>query len=250
MAINRNGLVLWEGESLIDGAPIVAIVTGLTTKSGNGKTGAMLQTWILRQDMAPYMAQMLGHDVSICGGCGHRPARLSVTDAGRCYVKTLNAPGAVFRAYVNGSYKRADASTLSAIGKGRAVRLGSYGDPAAVPLAVWESLIAESESHTGYTHQWRAERVRPYARFLMASADIPSDVTRAARYGFRSFLVTPNRAMLKRMSDGARAMWASVDAVNAVTCPASKEAGHLTTCADCRMCDGAGDHPSVRIIKH
>lgn len=48
-----NGFVLYEGPSVLDGAPIVAIAT-MSTK--NAKTGAMVQTWILRANMAPLAA--------------------------------------------------------------------------------------------------------------------------------------------------------------------------------------------------
>lgn len=38
---------------------------------------------------------------------------------------------------------------------GLPVRLGTYGDPAAVPTVVWQTVLAQSAMHTGYTHQWR-----------------------------------------------------------------------------------------------
>jgi hypothetical protein len=45
-AFNPNGVILWEGASAIDGAPIVVIATGLKRGSRNGKTGAQVQTFI------------------------------------------------------------------------------------------------------------------------------------------------------------------------------------------------------------
>ena len=57
--------VLYEGPSLLDGEPIVAILTGLRSSSGNRKTGAMLQTWILRADVSPAEpreAELLGYE--------------------------------------------------------------------------------------------------------------------------------------------------------------------------------------------
>ena len=33
------------------------------------------------------------------------------------------------------------------------VRLGTYGDPAAVPSYVWESLLSRAKGWTGYRHQ-------------------------------------------------------------------------------------------------
>ena len=45
-----NGVVLYEGPSVLDGAPIAVIAT---LKSANVKTGDMIQTWIIRSDMHP-----------------------------------------------------------------------------------------------------------------------------------------------------------------------------------------------------
>ena len=50
-----HGAVLWRGKSRIDKSPIVVIATGLRESTANKKTGAMLQTWILRSDMPPFI---------------------------------------------------------------------------------------------------------------------------------------------------------------------------------------------------
>ena len=67
-----NGAIIYRGPSLLDGAPIVAIVIGLATDSANVKTGAMLQSYILRDDMHPLDAIASGADYSICGDCSAR----------------------------------------------------------------------------------------------------------------------------------------------------------------------------------
>ena len=55
--MNRNGLVLWEGPSAINGEPIVVIATGLKRKSANAKIGAnTVQVWSLPRDVAPNVA--------------------------------------------------------------------------------------------------------------------------------------------------------------------------------------------------
>jgi len=78
-----RGLELWRGASRLDGAPIVAIATGLAAPSSNPKTGPMVQTWILRADVAPHEAQRDGRDASVCGDCPLRPlmARLAGGEA-------------------------------------------------------------------------------------------------------------------------------------------------------------------------
>ena len=44
MATNPNGRILYEGPSMLDGAPIVVIATGFAERTANAKTGSMIQT--------------------------------------------------------------------------------------------------------------------------------------------------------------------------------------------------------------
>lgn len=234
--MRANGLVLWRGASLLDGAPIVAIVTGLAAGSSNRKTGDMLQTWILREDMAPTDAVRTGADVSICGQCPHRG---NGDGRGRtCYVNVGQGPLAVWRAYKRGSYPSAvgdsDAVIIGA-GRGLLVRLGSYGDPAAVPAVVWRMLTSECAGHNGYTHQWRTA---PQLRDLcMASADSATDAADAHAAGWRTFRVA-------MPCDAPRLAGEAI-------CPASAEAGKRLTCAQCLSCSGAnGRRGSIVIQAH
>ena len=67
------GYIAYEGASMIDGAPIVVIVNKIDNGSANAKTGAIVQTFIIRSDIAPMAALQSGEDESICGDCAHRP---------------------------------------------------------------------------------------------------------------------------------------------------------------------------------
>jgi hypothetical protein len=62
----EKGFILYEGKSVLDGAPIVYIATLSTS---NRKTGDMVQTWILRSDINPVEASKQKLDASICGNC-------------------------------------------------------------------------------------------------------------------------------------------------------------------------------------
>jgi hypothetical protein len=46
----QNSYVVWEGASLIDGSPIVLILTGFVSPTSNRKTGRLIQSWILQQE--------------------------------------------------------------------------------------------------------------------------------------------------------------------------------------------------------
>lgn len=225
-----SGFIAYEGPSMLDGAPIVVIVTH---GSQNRKTGALVQTWILRADVSPVDASRSGADESICGQCPHRHFL-----KGSCYVNIGQAPGSVWRAYKRGSYARADAAALQSLA-GSTLRLGSYGDPAAVPLSVWDSLAVVAAATVGYTHQWR-ECDAGYARYCMASVDSVAEQDVARAMGYRTFRVR---------SDAT----ASLSAREFV-CPASTEAGNVKTCATCGACDGSrgrnDKRASVAIVVH
>ena len=61
--------IIYKGPSLIDGKPIVVIAT-FTNR--NTKTGQVVQTYILREDINPLEASKTGADYSICGNCPMR----------------------------------------------------------------------------------------------------------------------------------------------------------------------------------
>jgi len=225
-------MILFEGPSALDGSPIVVIATGLDKASRNEKTGDMVQTWIMRADVEPHEAVKTGDDASICGECPHRPAL-----GGSCYVKTFHAPLSVFRAYRRGAYAKATLEEAREAMAGRVVRLGSYGDPAAVPVAVWEAFTAKAKGWTGYTHQWRTapDAFKP---LCMASADSEAEGVEARAAGWRTFRVrTADEAVLPKVE---------------FVCPASAEAGMKTDCATCRACMGTASKARVSpvIIAH
>tara|TARA_Y100001001_G_C8012723_1_gene310299 strand:- start:3652 stop:4389 length:738 start_codon:yes stop_codon:yes gene_type:complete len=228
--LNPNGLVVYEGPSRLDNKPIVVVATGLKQNSTNAKTGAMIQTYILRQDIAPAEAVKSGQDASICGNCVHRG---DGTGKGRsCYVTLFHGPRGVYGAYSRGSYAKATLAQIRKAVKDRMVRLGTYGDPAAVPLSIIRALTEDALGHTGYTHQWRTAD-QEYSKYCMASADSEQDMLEAHKLGYRTFRVTPNpHENIKGLE---------------VVCPASEEAGRKTSCVDCRACMGTSGKAKVSI---
>jgi hypothetical protein len=238
----RNSII-YSGPSLIDGSPIVCVAI---TTSGNSKTGDMVQTHIIRADLDPRAASKTGADYSICGTCQHRgtptadPAK--ATAAGRtCYVNLGQGPLQVFKAYRAGKYPTAtSAEQITALGKGRMIRLGTYGDPAAVPATVWDALLAEATGHTGYTHQH--EHSPDYKR-MMYSADTPAEAAAAHRKGYRTFRVIP---VQQWQEQGKAAILA-----NEILCPASKENDKGVTCSQCKLCTGStSSGKSIAIVAH
>jgi hypothetical protein len=217
------GFIAYEGPSLIDGAPIVVIVNKLDG-SDNAKTGAIVQSFILRADVAPTDALKTGADESICGDCPHRPLLARETGAAPCYVNVGRSVRAVYDAYKRGRYTRADAATIAKALAGKIVRLGTYGDPAAAPVTMWAQITRYAAGRRGYTHQWDRPDfdAQAWAPLVMASADTIDEAARANMLGMRVF----------RVSIGV-----DVQAGEA-SCPASAEAGRRATCAKCTLCSG------------
>lgn len=82
-------------------------------------------------------------------------------------------------------------AAIAALGRGRKVRLGAYGDPAAIPSYVNESLVSESAGHTAYSHQsaWEARTEGFLPERMMVSADSLSAATEAWTRSWRTFRV-------------------------------------------------------------
>lgn len=227
------GLVAWEGPSRLDGEPIVCIVTGVgdrkVDRTKNTKIGeTMIQTWILRQDISPTAAINAGADRSICGDCvlrgildekdGHTTNRQR-----GCYVSVQNAPRQIWMAYTSNKYQPMGDITW----KDRPVRLGAYGDPAAIPYRVNRDIVHRGNGkHTGYTHQWRDRRFLPLRKFLMASVQSIDEKIDANRRGWRTF-----RTLLPSDEPDS----------DEFLCPASLEQSFRLTCDTCMACSGVGE---------
>ncbi|MGM5019194.1 hypothetical protein [Tardiphaga sp. 367_B4_N1_1] len=225
---NVNGFIFYRGPSMLDGSPIIAIATGTARGSRNGKTGAEVQTWILRDDMSPVEAVKVGADSSICGTCVHRGDGTGKNRS--CYVTVFQAPLVVWKSAQRGLYPFPSLYEAAAILSGKMLRLGSYGDPAAVPANVWRILTTSVAGHTGYTHQWRTnDDLRDYC---MASCDSAFEQELAKAQGWRTFRV---------MRAGDRLN------PREIACPASKEAGAKTSCSACKACGGLSAKAKVDI---
>jgi len=220
-----QGIVIYDGPSMIDGKPIICIVTGFR-KTKNPKTGQMLQSWIMRKDKNPCDALINGHDYSVCGDCKHRKW-------GTCYVAVNQAPNNVWKAFKNGRYDELSVKNAHFL-VGQKMRMGAYGEPVAMPFEVWESLMPYFSGHTGYTHQWRKCDAR-FKKILMASVDTEKEAKKAKSLGWRTFrvLLDKDDKLLP----------------NEYHCPAA-ESGHATTCEKCGACAGKmvkGKHPVIVI---
>lgn len=222
---NNNGLVVYEGPSMLNGEPIIAILTGLK-HAKNRKTGDLLQLWILVANNSPVDAIKTDEDVAVCGHCPHRGST--------CYVNVGQAPLGVWRAWRRQRYDHFSSDKHATLLNGRIMRLGAYGDPAALPRTVIETLTGLTIAHTGYTHQWRLRKAQYLKQYTMASCDSPAEQVQAAAKGWRTFTMTMPQEALP---------------LKAVMCPAQTKG---LQCEQCKACDGLhrGQLPHIQITVH
>jgi hypothetical protein len=234
-----NGAILWEGKSAIDGKPVMLIATGIKGKaSRNSKTGNLVQTWVLRADISPTLATHTGEDSSVCGDCPHRGEIVNGKNVKRsCYVTVFQAPLNIWKTAKRGRYPRVKGDKAAALLAGLNVRLGAYGDPAAIPFHAWARILKHTARGTGYTHQWRQADSR-FSRYCMASADNAQEAETARAMGYRTFRVGTLAESLVKGQE--------------FLCPASEQAGKRTNCAACLACGGtqSPNRASVYIPAH
>ena len=240
--VKLKNSIIYDGPSMIDGKQIIVVCI---VKSNNIKTGNLIQTHIIRAHVSPMQASKTGADYSICGDCTHRGTPSTNPDRktaeGRtCYVNLGQGPNQVYKAYVAGKYNTITAEQTQELARGRMVRLGTYGDPAAVPQSIWDNLLMHSTGHTGYTHQ---HGINPNYKKMMYSADSIKDAQQAHTKGYRTFRVIP---VITYETQGMNALLK-----NEILCPASKENDKGITCNECKLCTGSmSKAKSIAIVAH
>jgi hypothetical protein len=212
------------------------IVVIMIIRSSNKKTGNMVQTYIIRKDVNPLEALKNGKDKAICGDCIHRGRFIKNEKTGKiewkrtCYVNVGQGVLQVYKSYIKGNYPKYnphkhDVRLLDKNGNKRMIRLGTYGDPAFVPLRVWEYFLPKFDGKTGYTHQWGKSWIDPnFKNIVMASCDSKSNVNDSNAIGYRSFIVVPHDEKIAKIND-----------MNAINC-LSDSIGRK--CEECGLCNG------------
>jgi len=191
----------------------------------------MLQTYILRSDIDPLTANKLGEDYSICGDCQHKGTPTFDSDKRQaeersCYVVLGQGPLVVWKGLQEGKYPDAT-HDRRAVGRGRMVRIGTYGDGAAVPDIIWDELLADAAGHTAYTHNG-GDPTR-----YMVSADTLAQAQTAWSHKYRTFRVVKSAEDVVRGTE--------------IECPASRG----VQCVDCGLCAGSAvSARSIAIVVH
>jgi hypothetical protein len=98
------------------------------------------------------------------------------------------------------------------------VRFGTYGEPSLHPMELIKHMVQLCDNYTGYTHQYKKHK--ELGKYFMASTHTKNEAVKASKMGYQSFIATNT----------------IID--DAVSCPASKEAGYKSSCSKCSLCSG------------
>lgn len=216
---NTSGSIcVWQGASLHDGSPIMVCLSAADFDSANRKTGAMIQVSILPVNEAPHEVYF-DKAPSVCGDCKYL--------GGGCYVRWSHL-------------QRVQSSSVRNIGDlqlgkrlcaGLRIRIGSAGDPSSVPIEVWETLLADADGWTGYTHMWRT--CDPKQRFyFMASTDSTEESLEAMALGYKPFQVIENDDEV--LPDSILCLAHTTD-----------KYGLQMTCTSCMKCNPQNGHTKI-----
>jgi hypothetical protein len=204
--MSGNSVKIWQG------ADIFAALTGLTTDSKNKKTGNMLGVSILPIAEKPSDSIKHKNDSAQCGGCS---AAANTPGGWWCYVNPVSL-NSVWTATVRQKVSKLADKFLQL--NRTPVRLGTYGDPAKLPLKLLKKLV-RGRKWTGYTHAW--EDCSPeYSAYLMASIDHSNSKADAIKKGYRTYRILSEVDTLDE---------------DEIMCPHP-----AVQCADCRLCSGNG----------
>ena len=204
----NNSVKIWENGS------IFAVLTGLTSRSKNKKTGDMIGVSILPLAEKPSDSIKHKADGPQCGSCA-----LAAGTEGpwSCYVNPVSL-NAVWTATVKKKVSKLVDKFLDI--NLTPIRLGTYGDPALLPLKLLRKIIGnKGRKWTGYTHQW--ETCSPeYSQYLMASIDHTNSKEKAIKKGYRTYRILSELDVLDS---------------DEIMCPYP-----AVQCAECKLCSGNG----------
>jgi len=126
-------------------------------------------------------------------------------------------------------------STIMIMSANTYIRFGSYGEPSLLPIRLVQAMTRVASSWTGYTHQHNKPFAQEFSKYYMASTHSDAEAIQRSADGWRSFIA------LAKGNDA-----------QAVSCPASTEAGFKSNCAKCGLCSGTEGKGSkyVKILEH
>lgn len=185
-----KSFILYHGPAA---KPYRGTVTAVVFQSNdNPKTGKCIALAILPGDGVDAMsARSEGRDIACCGSCTLRS--IASGGNGGCYVSPLALMG--YAGSAESAWKQSDPYAMPDDVPLLPLRLGAYGDPAAIPADAFRRLISWHDglagSVWGYTHGWRHSNAQHLRMACMASVETPEQQAQAVAKGWRVYRIIP-----------------------------------------------------------
>lgn len=215
-------MILFKGPSVLDPATrIVVIATGFDRPSANQKTGGMLQVYTLVESLHPMDAIRVGLVSAICGDCP------LIGDI--CYLQIHKDINKVYNCYKRGGYRYVESiEEIEHLFFNKRVRLGAYGDPAAIPGFIIEAILKYAKAYTSYTHNGQYNPV--VAELSQASVESAKQAKDWQAKGYKTFRIKLDSEPLVE---------------DEIACPNEKRPD--IQCRDCLLCDGQKANIAVNV---
>lgn len=220
-----RSFIIYHGPAML---PYKGTVTAVAFEScDNPKTGHCIAVAILPGKGVDAMAARgKGRDLACCGGCVFRS--IASGGNGGCYVSPLALMG--YAGAASSAWTAADPYAMPAC-PSLPMRLGAYGDPAAIPLDAFHRLMAwHTGMAWGYTHGWKHPNAQHLRTVCMASVETPQGQADAQAKGWRVYRIIPTAGDRK--------------ATGLPLCESAKG----VACVDCGQCSGLSGSKGGRAI--
>ena len=177
--------------------------------SQNSKTGPMAQLWI-------YDATTAAPTEANCGTCELKTSKNAYGHS--CYAARLRPMRTMLERCRN-KQPNLWAAVASLRRNCMPLRLGAFGDPAAIPPEYTKALVSAARFSLGYTHDWFNRRSEHLRGVCQASVESDADMRVAHLFAWKTFRVGSGPDMFH----------------SEVHCPGQL---HKRTCLECQRCDG------------
>lgn len=234
---------LSERYRAVNGVP--DLVHAFIESRGNTKTGRCIAHYAipypaLKQASKQQYAKRINIDdfKDTCGHCALRTGHKGT----KCYVLHGYYPRVALASVINSvalnKYDflgEVDGAFDHPLFTDRFVRFGAFGEGVDLGSELFVSIAYQASHYTAYTRKWMMPDFEWASDFVQASVFNHAEEIRANNLDFKTYRLIQKSDDLKTVQPSS------------ILCPASKEAGRISNCANCKLCNGTSN---IHIHEH
>lgn len=173
-----------------------------------------------------------------CGHCALRTGHKGT----KCYVLHGYYPRLALASVINGvalaKYDflgEVDGAFEHPLFTDKFVRFGAFGEGVDLGSEIFVGIALQASTYTSYTRKWMMPAFEWASDFAQASVFNLKEEVLANEKNFKTYRLIQKADDLKTVQPSS------------ILCPASKEAGRISNCANCKLCDGSAN---IHIHEH